>query len=214
MAVAQKLAFEGVVSSVNYGNVRLMQRLVQTNIVFGAYATAEKYIGLLEQTFAYRAWARRYRRFLYDDRAVDEDAELGGKRKALVSGRGKYAVSDSVPETLEQLAVNNPENPLPFQYLVELYLMNRDLKQFRRLLETYAKTPVWPSLSVVHQEAAIALEQNNPLFWVKNGVSSRVEQRFRAFENDMNTKNNRKDFKEVMAAAYGNTYWYYLVFEK
>jgi hypothetical protein len=213
MAVAQKLAFEGIVSSINYGNVRLMQRLVQTNIVFGAYAVAEKYIEQLEQTYAYRTWARQHRRFLYDDRAVEDDAELGEKRKGLVSERG-YAVSNSVPKTLEQLAVNNPENPVPFQYLVALYLMNRDLKQFRRLLETYAKTPVWPSLSVVHQEAVVALEQNDLRFRIKNGVSTKVEQRFRAFENDMNTKINRKDFREIMAAGYGNTYWFYLVFEK
>ena len=43
LSSAQKFAFEGYVSSVD-GTRVFLQRLVQTNILTGAYAVAEKYI--------------------------------------------------------------------------------------------------------------------------------------------------------------------------
>ena len=66
LSSAQKFAFEGYVSSVD-GNPRLLQRLVQTNILTGAYAVAEKYIRILEQTLFYKEWAAEWRKYLYRD---------------------------------------------------------------------------------------------------------------------------------------------------
>lgn len=209
MAVAQKFAFEGMISSLHDGNVRLLQRLIETNLSFGAYPVAEKYINLLDKTLLYGNEAKRYRSFLYNDKAVEQDQILGGKRRSLV-GDGLYAVSNNVPNTLEMLANNNPDNELPMQYLIALYLTNKDLKNFRRLLEVYAKTPLWPVLSTSHQEAIIALEQDSPRYWVQNGVSTKVEQRFRAFDNDMN--NQQYGFQEKLASRHGDSFWYYLVF--
>ena len=89
LSSAQKFAFEGYVSSVD-GNPRLLQRLVQTNILTGAYAVAEKYIRILEQTLFYKEWAAEWRKYLYRDDLVEEEPSLGGK-----GGRGEKA--DSMP---------------------------------------------------------------------------------------------------------------------
>ena len=85
LSSAQKFAFEGYVSSVD-GNPRLLQRLVQTNILTGAYAVAEKYIRILEQTLFYKEWAAEWRKYLYRDDLVEEEPSLGGKRRAWGKG--------------------------------------------------------------------------------------------------------------------------------
>jgi hypothetical protein len=211
IAVAQKLAFEGMVSSLNGGNVRLLQRLIETNIIFGEYAVAEKYIRLLEQTLLYKGKAQRYRTFLYNDTAVENDRTLGNKRKALIKNN-TLAVSNNTIETLEQLVENHAENPLPMQYLLATCLMNKDLKTFRALLDKHFRTAMLPSLSISHQEAVIALEQDNPGFWIKNGVSASVEKKFRAFDASMTENHTIPGFESVMQSSYGNTYWYYLLF--
>lgn len=47
-----------------YGNPRMLKRLVQTNLIYGAYPVAEKYIRILENTFYYKDWAKSQRKFL------------------------------------------------------------------------------------------------------------------------------------------------------
>lgn len=89
LSSAQKFAFEGYVSSVD-GNPRLLQRLVQTNILTGAYAVAEKYIRILEQTLFYKEWAAEWRKYLYRDDLVEEEPSLGGKS-------GLWGKADSMP---------------------------------------------------------------------------------------------------------------------
>lgn len=212
IGAAQKLAFEGCVSSLFGGNVRLIQRLVETNLIYGAYPVAEKYIALLEHTFAYRHWAGEHRRYLYDEQAFSTGS-LGEKRKSLVSDN-QYVQSGDITRVLEQLSVNNPSNTLAMQYLAALYLVNKDLKNFKRLFETYAKTKAWPTLAVSHQEAIIALDQKNPFYWIQNGVTTKVEQRFRAFDNDMNYSRNQYNFAEKMRVDHGHTLWYYLLYKK
>lgn len=212
IAFAQKFAFEGCLSSVN-SNPRLLQRLVQTNLIFGAYPVAEKYIGILEQTLFYRKWAKGQRKYLYDDSCVEGDSSLGGKRKALI-GNGQYAVSTFVPIILEQLAVNNPDNPIAFQYLLAYHLLGKTLSKYNDLYGKYYRTKIWPSLSITHQEAIIALFQKEPSIWAKKGVSLKVEQCFGAFNQDMIDKRGYINFRDVMASSYGNTYWFYLMFKK
>lgn len=215
IALAQKFAFEGYISSMQAGggNIRFLQRLTETNIICGAYPVAEKYITLLEHTWYYSEWAKEHRQFLYNDLKVEQDPVFGGKRKALVNN-GQYAVSTEVMKTLEQLAVNNPSNQIAIQYLAAFYLLNKDLTHFKSLFDTYYRTKVWPSLSVSHQEAIVVLEQNSPSSWGQNGVSLKVEQRFGAFSQDMTEKRSYMNFQDVMKASYGDTYWYYLMFKK
>lgn len=212
IASSQKMAFEATVASINGGSGYMLLRLIETNIIFGNYAVAKKYISILEKTFYYKSSANELKRFLYSDNEVEKDTTLANKRKALV-GNGNYAVSSKVVHTLEQLAINNPENQIAIQYLAAMCLLNKDRKSFRHLLELYYGTPVWPKLSTLHQEAVVTLERNNPTFWVKNGVSLKVEQNFRTFNEVAKTKQHTPSFEREMRAQFGDTYWLYLIFD-
>ena len=158
---AQKFAFEGYVSSVD-GNPRLLQRLVQTNILTGAYAVAEKYIRILEQTLFYKEWAAEWRKYLYRDDLVEEEPSLGGKRRAWGKG-GQYAVSADLLEVWERLAVNNPDRSVAFQYLLSFHLLGKTLNRFDELHRKYYLDEGVAFLSIHQQEAVIALYQKTPL---------------------------------------------------
>ena len=211
IASAQKFAFEGLITTTR-SNPRLLKRLVETNIIYGAYAVAEKYIGLLEQTLFYKDWALAQRAYLSDD-GVRKCAEYQSKRNGW-NHKGAYAVSVNFIETLEQLLVNNPEEDMALQYLSGFYLLNRSLSKFKQLYDTYYHTEVWRDLTVHQQEAVIALAQDNPGEWARMGVGWEVEQRYGAFSQDMADKHNFLNFTEEMERDYGNTYWFYLLFKK
>ena len=212
IASAQKFAFEGNLSSQAGGNPRLLQLLVKTNLIFGAYPVAQKYLYLLQQTWGYRDWANTWMNYTNDE-AVAQHPELGPKRLGL-RGAGEMAVSGQLPKVLEQLMRNDPSNPMPVQYLTTYYLLNVNLKAFLVLKEAHYGSPAWPNLTVPQQEAMVALLQKQPTEWVKNGVSLKVEHHFNEFDRDMNRYHNQMNVKEIMAEHYGATYWYYLMFNR
>ena len=49
---------------------------------------------------------------------------------------------------------------------------------------------------------------------LSKGVGMKVELRYGAFDQDMNTKHGYVNFRDVMAGSYGDTYWFYLMFKK
>lgn len=210
IASAQKFAFEGFVTSSN-GNVRLLQRLVETNIIFGSYRVAEKYIALLEKTLFYKTWASERRLYL-TDAAVENNPEYASKRLSL-QGQGIYAVSSNFMQTLKQLIENDPQNTLAFEYLSGFLLLNRNLAAFKELYDVYYHTNVWSELSLSQQQAIVALEQDSPGIWAKMGVSLATEQAYGAFAQDLADKRGYINFVEEIAKNHGNTYWFYLLFK-
>lgn len=213
IATAQKMAFEASVSSINGGSGYLMKRLVETNIIFGAYPVAEKYISILEKTLCYKSFATSCRPLLYNDTTVAKHPQFGSKRQALRKDC-QYAVSSKVIQTLEQLAVNNPENRTPMHYLAAMCLLNKDKATFKRLIESYYNTSVWPQLSTLHQQAVVTLEQNNQKYWIQHGASMKVEQDFYGFNDAAKEKQHTPFFQKEMETLFGNTYWFYLLFNK
>lgn len=211
IASSQKFAFEGYVTSTK-GNVRLMQRLVETNIIEGNYRVAEKYIALLENTFFYKSWAEKQRQFLGDS-LIAANEEYVAKRLSL-RGHGSYAVSSNFMHTLKLLVTNNPQNRMAFEYWVGFILLNKNLSAFKKLYDAYYHTDIWPELSLNEQQAVIALEQDTPGNWAKMGVSLATEQAYGSFSQDLADKRGYINFVEEMKRAHGKTYWFYLLFKK
>ena len=213
IGTAQKLAFECCIGSQSGGNVRMLQRLVETNLIYGAYPVAEKYIALLEKTHTYKKWAQKHRHYLYNEQAFEKGDALYLKRKGLIQNNSELQ-SVNLLQVLEQLIESDPANPLPIQYLVSMSLVRKDLKSFRHLVDIYAKTSVWPSLAKSQQEAIIILEQKKPFFWLQYGVTAEVEQRFRSFDDMMKQSKTTFGVENKMSSVYGSSFWYYLVFSK
>lgn len=107
---AQCQAFEYNEPSEGMMRPSALQILAKTNIIQGCYGVADKYLTHLENTLFYKEWAQQYKKFLYNDKAVEADPELGPRRKTLVM--------ESVPDSwtkpqhiLNQIATLAPELP-------------------------------------------------------------------------------------------------------
>ncbi|MDR1356112.1 MAG: DUF6057 family protein [Tannerellaceae bacterium] len=214
-ALSQEMAFEAYTSAIGDGNPRMMKRLVQTNLINGSYAVAEKYISILENTLCYRAWAREQRRFLDNDAEVEGDALLGNKRRSLMPD-ASLAMIDGIEAELQGIASANPSDRAAIEYAGAIYLLGKDMDGFRELIDKYFATPVLPALPVAFQEAAIILSEKDPDYLRRFDISEAVASRFAQYKRQVvegNRSANANALPSLLLRAYGDTYWYYFMFK-
>lgn len=200
IALSQRYAFEANEAMGNH-SPRLLQRLVQTNLIYGAYDVAAKYITLLEHTLCYRQWAARHRHYLWNDAAVETDPLLGNKRRCLFPDN-RFSGSKGLDDDLKQILHSHPSHRITLQYLGSLYLLSKDLPRFQQTLETFYGTPSLPegSLPVHFQEGVMAFAANQPQLLEHYQITADVRQRYEAFLQ--NPSSGR------------NTVWYFLQFAR
>ena len=118
ISMSQYYAFQ---ANEKLGNLSpwMLQRLVLTNIVFGEYAIADKYLRWLDHTLYYREWASRYRQFLWNDAAVETDPVLGHKRRCIPT-ENCFPSAQSIYHDMQQILKRNPEHHVSAQYLEAL----------------------------------------------------------------------------------------------
>lgn len=61
MTFAERAAMQALAFSPDNRNVRMIRRLAEINMVTGNHAAANKFLGLLDHTVAYRRWAAQAR---------------------------------------------------------------------------------------------------------------------------------------------------------
>jgi hypothetical protein len=211
IAVAQEKAFEGYVGSLGYGNPRMLKRLVQTNLIYGEYAVAEKYLDLLEKTFYYSGWAKKHRIYLYNDAEVEKDALLGEKRRGL-PGANYLSDPTRIERDLLSVAKQYPVNRNAIEYIGTGYLLLKNLDAFGKLIDSYYHTDVLPTLPVSFQEAVIILHEANPEIWAHYHVSESIIGRFADFKRLIQTNRGNPPVAEA-TRLFGDTYWCYFMFK-
>ncbi|MDR3260946.1 MAG: DUF6057 family protein [Tannerella sp.] len=209
---AQRMAFEANECTPSAGNPRTIKRLIQTNLLFGAYPVAEKYISLLEQTNYYREWAQAQRRFLWNDEALEKDSILGLKRKCIPKTNYTSAVN-SLNMILRQIAVQNPAHTATIQYAGANFLLIKDLESFKELIDTCYGTEVLPILPKSFQEAVIILSEQNPSYVESFHLSESTLRRYRSYRQQVLANKQRAALLPgLLKTDFGDTYWYYYMF--
>lgn len=211
-ASSQEMAFEGYVSAMEDGNPRMLKRLVQTNLIYGTYPIAEKYISVLEKTYAYRDWARSQRKFLYQDEVVENDPVLGARRRMLPD-RNSLAMINGLAGDLELFLKKGPANSAALQYLGAMYLLAKDLEGFKALVEKYYGTEFLPALPVHFQEAVIVMSEKEPDYWKRFNISETTATRFADYKKQVLANRNNSAIAGLLNRSYGNTYWFYFMFK-
>jgi hypothetical protein len=213
VALAQQMAFEANVSTQGNGSPRMYKRLVETNLIMGAYAVAEKYIALLEKTWYYKPWATEQRRFLWDDQAVASDSVLGMKRKCVVR-ENSFAEINGLDDDLKRIARQNPVHTATVQYLGALYLLDKDLEAFRDFVEAAYGSDFLPVLPKSFQEAVIILAEQEPEYWAKFNISESVIRRYTDFRQQvLANRSSASALPALLYRSYGDTYWHYYMFK-
>ncbi|MDR1257712.1 MAG: DUF6057 family protein [Tannerellaceae bacterium] len=214
-AMSQEMAFEACVSVTGDGNPRMLKRLVQTNLIFGAYEVAGKYISILENTFSYSGWAGEQRRFLYNDAEVEADPLLGAKRRSLAHG-ASLSMIDGMEAELLTIASANPSDMSAITYAGAIHLLEKNMTGFEALIEKHFGTPVLPVLPPAFQEAVIILYEKEPEYWQRYGISPDVAARFAQYKRRILEENHAgrsASLPSMMQSAWGNTYWFYYMFK-
>lgn len=217
IALSQRLAFEGNSCARGNYNPRLLQRLVQTNLIYGEYAVAEKYIRLLEKSWTYRKWAGEQRKFLYNDEAVVNDRVLGSKRQLLLSAADttqQKVAGEQIEPSMALPVLANPEKAVTaFQYLMGAYLLQKDLASFQYMIDHYSGTPLLPKLPVPYQEALIVAHEKNPEGLNKYKLDQEVISRYQDFRKQVLANRNNRGLAGLLYRSFGDTYWYYVIFK-
>ena len=201
IALAQRYAFEASVFAEGERYSALLRRLIQTNIIYGAYPVAQKYINALEGDKEYGGWAAEQRRFLWDDAAVAADPEYGMKRKCIPEE--DFLARTIGIEDLEYVIDANPEHRGSVEYLGVYYLLDCDFESFAAFVEKYYGSAALPTLPRSFAEAVCIMSADNPGYWKKFGVDYSVFKHYRAFVTRLGTGLSMEKFSD--------TYWYYVM---
>ena len=212
IASSQEMAFEAFVSAMGDGNPRMLKRLVQTNLIFGDYPVAEKYISTLEKTSGYEEWATSQRQYLYNDEAIKNDSILG-TRRVMLPKKNTLTVLEELTDELDHLLENGSGNKATLQYLGAIYLLTKNLDGFKALVEKYYGTKVLPILPVHFQEAIIVMSEKNAEYWKRFNLSDAIVSRFEEYKKQVLANRNHSGVAGLLNRAYGNTYWFYYMFK-
>ncbi|GHT39652.1 hypothetical protein FACS189437_03620 [Bacteroidia bacterium] len=207
---AQRFAFEGMEAIPGYQkSVRSIQRLAETNLINGQYEVAKKYLTLLKQTLFYKKWAEETVTYLYNEEKINAHPEWGKLRQFRPEKDFLFSEQEK-DQVLGILYQNNTNNRMAYEYLLAYTLLAKDLPHF---FDYYfmEKKKAGESVPKSYQEAlAFIWGQTNfnpemrPAGLTENAVIG-----FQSFSNDYQMKKSEK----ALAAKYGKTYWYYLLFK-
>ena len=202
IAFAQRMAFETNVLDDRKYNPAMMRRLIETNLVYGTYDVADKYIKVLEKDRAGHRIARDYKVFLYNDEAVEADPVLGPKRKCIPEN-DFISLVRGIEEDLKDIVRANPEYHKAIEYLGVIYLLDCKMDKFKEMLDEFYGTEALPELPVSFAEAACMLSEIDRGYWKKVGVSSEIYKRYNDFKSRLENR--------LSPDKYKNTFWYYIM---
>ena len=209
IALAQQMAFE---ANEIAGSPRMLKRLIQTNLIYGAFPIAEKYIDILEQTKYYREWAREHRRLLWNDEAIENDSLLGIKRKC-IPDTDRLSELQGLNVDLEIFAQQNPAHQVSIQYAGAIYLLAKELFYFKDFIDRYYKTDLLPQLPKAFQEAIVILSEQDPSLLKMYDISDATIRRYNEYRrNVLANRNNTAALPGLLKTNFGDTYWYYQMF--
>lgn len=211
IALSQEMAFEGLVCTESSMNPRMLMRLAQTNLIFGHYKVAEKYLSMLKRTLFYKDEAIYYSKFVENPELIDNDPELGELRKCIKNTSGLIN-SDTFADGLYKIITNYTGYNPSLEYFGALCLLSKNIQAFNVLAEKYLKTS--KPMPLYFQEAYIMMhEKETEEQWKKYGISDGVISRFKNYCSDVLTlRKNGVNIAFALKNKYADTYWFYFMF--
>lgn len=199
---AQRTAFIGTLGSRRSVQPRMMKRLVETYIVTGEMAVAEKFIKVLESYPRLSAWATSMRPLLDEEVAAATDW-VAEKRRLMPVTDNLYDMQNSFPKSVEAIIMDCPENKTALEYMLSFVLMYKDINNFMRYIEPYKGQ----SLPKLYQEAICVYQATKPDEQVLESynIDPKIWNRFANYDRNIQMMNAETAYK-----MYGDTYYYYL----
>lgn len=209
IASAQQYAFEGNQTCRGVGSGRLLQRLVETAIIFDEVKIAKKYLNQLKHTWYYRRWALEQESALITSQL---SPEIEFKKQCLPPEHSREFAKGFIGE-LEQLTADNSENEIANGYLQASYLLSKDLEKFCAFREQKEfQSQGKRSVPKACQQALLACNETKPETWALMGITEETVNLYNSYKTFLQTHSRDKQIKALMEKQFGTTYWFYLQF--
>lgn len=177
---AQHSALVGMAFSPWQKSSRMIHKLAEIAVYNGDVKAARRYLGMLEKTMYYRAWAKDA------EQLIDEgDTRVNDCRDTI------YKVNE-YQRSLRNVIDSNPGNVKAINYLLCFDLLQKELSSFKKDYDTYYM-PIYSGLQPprIYQEALEMLEAK-PYYLVSQEV-----------------QDQNQDFLNGNELAYKKSYWFY-----
>ncbi len=208
ISTAESYAMEGLTLAKRTCSPRMLQRLIQTNLIRGEYAIVRKYINLLERTPYYHTWAEKYGTYICEPEKIAQDKELGTKK--LPSTEDDNLLCLVGMDSLWEKHLSEPTvNRIALDYLGCSYLLAKEMNAFKALLLLIADKAEWQPLPIHFQEAALVLSVEDASVLEKIKVQPEIIRRCRQFQADIKQARNSPDGLGLLYRQYGDTFWFY-----
>ena len=207
MNMAQHAAMLGNTFSPGQRSSRLVKRLAEINMVNGDTAAAGKYLRILSKTLFYKRWAATRQKI---NHASATAGWLLEKRKQIARADTLLKANDYL-SSLNFLVEQNPDNLVALDYLMCFYLLNKDLRSFRKMYDRYGRFIHRPVPSIYNEALLIELfaEQSSREEVLAYAISPRKTADFITYTRLYDqTKGDMNTLKE----PFGKSYWFYYHF--
>ena len=208
---AAQLYAQEVFSSLRWGCPSVVQTTIKTQLAYGNYPIAEKYIRLMERTLKYADWAKDMRRYLDNDALVMEDEELGRLRRDLSEVDTEFLLQTSAYADLFKVLEANPSDQGTRDYTVAMLLLERDTPDMMTFVERFKDTEAMKNPPLLLQQAIITLNEQDLEYCKSLGVTDAVINQFNTFKQRVVQLRRQGAGYTSLAREFSGTYWYYLL---
>lgn len=191
MTFAERAAMQALAFSPDNRNVRMIRRLAEINMVTGNHAAANKFLGLLDHTVAYRRWAAQAR----------ANAAFYREKAKMTNSCDTLRTSDNAYVIMTELLRSNPKNLVALDYLLCSDLLLKEISTFKRDYDMFVVQAHAPRTTCrLYQQALmvwLAGTNAKPDEWRRYITLPDELQRFQAYNQQRGS------------AAFADTYWYW-----
>ena len=136
MNMAQHSAILGMTFSPHQRSARLMQRLIEINIVTGDIPAAMKFIRILEASLFHSKNAAKLKEMAF---SIEPEKYPLLQKRNLIHTSDTLRGSSNNLLSLELLVQNNPDNQAALDYLLSFHLLTKNIPEFFKIYNTYFK---------------------------------------------------------------------------
>lgn len=190
---------------------RNLLRLIQTELVRGNFKVAEKYIDYLGGALFQKKMADHYSAFLYNRGAIENDPELGPRLNARIK-HDFFSEGADLEENLRSVLANNPSNRPALEYLMALYLLEKEVDKIAPFLPGYLETHEG-RLPTLLDESLLVFQithREDQLSDIK--VSPATKMQFDEYTRILRQYRNRDEAARMLYPMYKHSFWFHLNF--
>ena len=197
-----------------YGaNPYVLHNLTKAYLAGGYIKEAQKILNLLERTLFQKEWVKKYRAIANDTTLIRQDPELNRLREsqtpvAVVSKQSSLT-------NLFLLTGDSCLNKMAYNYLVIGTMLDHKRENFAFCISRL-KDYGYEKIPKLYMEGLMysSLYSSLPLDIRNFKYDESIILRFYAFQSDLQMlQRNPQEAKKKLKSKYGDTYWYYLLFD-